>query len=119
MNIYVSLCMHLGTNDDKRVSFVLELCCFEASCTMTLQDCDMNPAAAARQLVAQQTGQAAQGADGYESKAPAPPPRPPPPAPPVRPEGRMSRLSPRKKGKDGSAGCAGRKGKDGKDCVTM
>eukprot|EP00435_Cladocopium_sp_Y103_P067648 s109_g30.t1 len=79
-----------------------------------LQDCDMNPSAAARQLVAQQTG-----ADGYEGKvrpAPAPPP-PVPPVPPVRPrpaEPRMSRLSPRKK-KDGT----GRKGKDGKDCVTM
>jgi len=76
-----------------------------------LQDCDMNPSAAARQLVAQQTG-----TGGYEGEG-KPRPAPPPPVPPVparpRPE-RMSRLSPRKK-KDGT----GRKGKDGKDCVTM
>ncbi|CAL1171843.1 unnamed protein product [Cladocopium goreaui] len=78
-----------------------------------LQDCDMNPSAAARQLVAQQTGTGGYEGEGKPRPAPPPPPVPPVPARP-RPAERMSRLSPRKK-KDGT----GRKGKDGKDCVTM
>eukprot|EP00434_Breviolum_minutum_P013998 symbB.v1.2.012346.t1/scaffold826.1/size159518/13 len=74
-----------------------------------LQDCDMKPAEAARQLWAQQTGQF-DGPDGYEGP-PRPPPAPPPPRVPKQDTKGMSRLSPRKR--------RDRKGKDGEKCVSM